>query len=306
MASLDGGAWQACGSFFLPVNGLPRLDAAVLLKEHHLRPNPRLGQNFLQDPAALKGIVAAADIQAADSVLEIGCGFGNLTRYLAMAAQRVIAVELDPRLARVATEVLEPYGNVRIFSADILALSPKDLGLDADYLVTANIPYNITSAIIRHLLESQPKPRRIVLTVQKEVAERICSEPPRMSILALSIQVFGSARIVARIPAAAFLPKPKVDSAVVRIEIHDAPRIPSERLAAFFILVKAGFGQRRKTLRNNFASGLRLGAARAQELITLAGIDPRLRAEALGFPEWDALCHTPSLLHALGPAKAGR
>ncbi len=306
MASLGGSLWLDHGSIVLPVNGIPLLDVAVLLKQNRLRPDPRLGQNFLQDPAALEQIAAAAEIEATDSVLEIGCGFGNLTRYLAVAAQRVIAVELDRRLAQIAAEILRPYRNVQIIAADILALSPRDLGLPRNYLVTANIPYNITSAIIRHLLEAESKPRRIALTVQKEVAERVCSEPPRMSILALSVQVFGSARIVARIPAGAFLPKPKVDSAVVRIEIHERPRIPPALLPAFFTLVKAGFSQKRKTLRNNFATGLRLGASGAQELISRAGIDPRLRAEALGFREWEALCRTPELLEAIGPARPGK
>ncbi len=284
------------------MNGIPLLDTAALLKQNHLRPDPRLGQNFLQDPTALERIAAAAEIVAGDTVLEIGCGFGNLTRYLAVTARRVIAVELDPRLVRIATQILKPQANVQLISGDILSLSPRDLQLPPAYLVAANIPYNITSAIIRHLLEAEAKPRRIVLTVQKEVAERICAEPPRMSILALSVQVFGSTRIVARIPAGAFLPKPKVDSAVVRIEIHERPLISSPLLPSFFRLVRAGFGQRRKTLRNNFAAGLRLGTSRAQELIAGAGIDPNLRAEALGFREWEALCNTQELLEVIGPA----
>ncbi len=287
----------------LPLNSIPVLDAAAILKQHRLRPDPKLGQNFLQDPEALQRIVAAAGVSPTDVVLEIGCGLGHLTRYLAVSAQRVVAVELDRRLAALATEILGPYRNVQVISGDILALSPTLLDLPADYLVAANIPSNITSPIIRHLLEAQPRPRRIVLTVQAEVADRICGRPPRMSLLALSVQVYAAAEIVAHIPARAFLPVPKVDSAVVRIDAYGEPRIASPLLPSFFALAKAGFGQKRKTLRNNFAAGLRLGAARAQELIGQAGIDPRRRAETLGLEEWDALCRVQGLKDALAAMK---
>ncbi len=238
------------------------LDAAALLRREGLRPNPRLGQNFLQDPEALARIAAEAGIQKTDSVLEIGAGLGSLTRYLAVMAGRVSAVELDQRLASIAAGILKSYKNVQIVRADILGVSPAELGLPEDYLVVANIPYNITSPILRHLLEAQPKPRRIVLTIQEEVAERVCSKPPKMSIMALSVQVYGSARLVTRIPATAFFPTPKVDSGVICIEIYDVPLIPSTLLPVFFTLIKVGFGQKRKTLRNNFTAGLRISGSR--------------------------------------------
>lgn len=287
----------------LPVNNIPALDAALVLRRYGLRPNPRLGQNFLQDAEALAAITAEAHIRRTDSVLEIGCGLGSLTRYLAAVAGRVIAVELDQRLASIAAEVLKPYQNVVIVRGDILDISPADLGLPAGYLVVANIPYNITSPIFRHLLEARPRPQRMVLTVQEEVAERVCSQPPKMSILALGVQVYGSATIVTRIPAGAFFPSPKVDSGVVCVEIYDEPRIASSLLPIFFTLIKAGFGQKRKTLRNNFSAGLRISPARANELLIGAGIDPRLRAEALGFAEWESLCRTPGLKEVAGPAR---
>lgn len=281
------------------------LDAAALLRREGLRPNPRLGQNFLLDPEALARIAAEAGIQKTDSVLEIGAGLGSLTRYLAVMAGRVSAVELDQRLASIAAGILKSYKNVQIVRADILGVSPAELGLPEDYLVVANIPYNITSPILRHLLEAQPKPRRIVLTIQEEVAERVCSKPPKMSIMALSVQVYGSARLVTRIPATAFFPTPKVDSGVICIEIYDVPLIPSTLLPVFFTLIKVGFGQKRKTLRNNFTAGLRISGSRAQELIVQAGIDPGLRAEALGFAEWETLCRTPGLMEAAISASRG-
>ena len=192
------------------MNNNAPLTAVQLLKQYGLHADKRLGQNYLQDPSALEKIVEAAEIQKTDTVLEIGPGLGSLTRYLSLSAHQVIAVEIDPKLVSVLQAILKPCANIRLFHGDILKLTPKELKLPADYLVAANIPYNITSAIIRHLLESEPKPRRIVLTVQKEVAERICATPPDMSLLALSVQVYGTPRIISHIPADSFFPRPKL------------------------------------------------------------------------------------------------
>jgi 16S rRNA (adenine1518-N6/adenine1519-N6)-dimethyltransferase len=185
--------------------------------------------------------------------------------------------------------LLKTYRNVRVVQGDILQLSPSSLGLQQDYIVAANIPYNITSALLRHLLSSEPKPRRIVLTVQKEVAERICAQPPRMSLLSLSVQVYGKPSIVARIPAGAFYPVPNVDSAVVRIEITPQPAIEPSLLPAFFDLIKAGFSQKRKTLRNALSAALHMKPPDAGKLLEQAGIDPMRRAETLAIPEWERL-----------------
>lgn len=266
------------------------LNAATLLKQYGLHADKRLGQNFLQDSLMLKNIVAAADIQNVDMVLEIGPGLGSLTRHLAASAREVVAVELDEKLIPVLRGVLKPYANVRLIHGDILDFSSKDLGLPPDYIVAANIPYNITSAIIRHLLESDPKPRRIVLTIQKEVAERICETPPKMSLLALSVQVYGRPFITAHIPASAFFPAPKVDSAVVSIDVHPEPLIPSPLLLVFFKLIKAGFSQKRKKLRNSLSAGLHIQPLDAEALLMRGGIDPQRRAETLSIDEWSALC----------------
>jgi 16S rRNA (adenine1518-N6/adenine1519-N6)-dimethyltransferase len=270
---------------------IPRLDAASILKQYGLRANKSLGQNFLQDPSALEDIIAAAEVAATDSVLEIGPGLGSLTRYLAISAREVVAVELDPKLIPPLEAVLAPYSNVRVVQGDILKVSPGSLIDAQEYIVVANIPYYITSAVIRHVLESTVKPRRIVLTIQKEVAERICAEPGDMSLLALSVQVYGEPRITARIPAQAFFPSPGVDSAVLGVEIYDEPRIKPELLGTFFRITKAGFGQKRKTLRNSLSAGLHIEPAKAAEFLTLAGIDPQRRAETLGIDEWERLCN---------------
>lgn len=265
---------------------IPPLNAAAVLKRYGLRADKSLGQNFLQDPSALEKIVRAAEIQEDDCVLEIGPGLGSLTRYLAVSSRIVAAVELDPDLLTPLQAVLAPYPNVRVVHGDILDLAIADLVDQPGYIVAANIPYNITSAIIRHLLESDPKPRRIVLTIQKEVAERICAAPGDLSLLALSVQVYGKPSIAARIPAGSFHPVPNVDSAVLRIDIHPQPLIPVEMLPVFFKLIKAGFSQKRKTLRNSLSSGLHIKPADAEALLQSAGIDPMRRAETLSIEEW--------------------
>jgi 16S rRNA (adenine1518-N6/adenine1519-N6)-dimethyltransferase len=268
---------------------IPQLNSAALLHQYGLRPKKSLGQNFLQDPAALESIVKAAEIEPDDSVLEVGPGLGSLTRYLAIHAREVVAVELDQRLLPLLQAILSPYANVRLIQADILKVSPAELMSKDGYLVVANIPYYITSALLRHLLESHPRPRRMVLTVQKEVAERICAESGRMSLLSLSVQVYGRPRIIARIPAGAFYPAPKIDSAILRIEIAGEPGIPYELLDKFFQLAKAGFGQKRKTLRNSISAGLRITPTQAQSLLEAAGIDAQRRAETLSLDEWKTL-----------------
>ena len=269
---------------------IPPLDAAAVLKRFHIRADKSLGQNFLQDVSALENIAIAAEIQEDDCVLEIGPGLGSLTRYLAVSAKEVTAVELDPDMLPPLRAVLTPYQNVRVVHGDILKTAVSELIHKADYLVVANIPYYITSAVIRHLLESDPKPRRIVLTIQKEVAERICAKPGDLSLLALSVQVYGKPGIAAIIPADSFHPAPKVDSAFLRIDIYDQPLIPTDLLKTFFKLIKAGFAQKRKTLRNSLSAGLHIKTTETEALLTSVGIDFMRRAETLSIDEWKALC----------------
>lgn len=272
------------------MNELPSIDIPFLLKKYGLRPHKGLGQNFLQDAIALEKIISAAEIQATDTVLEIGPGLGSLTRYLAAAAKAVVAVELDQHLLPPLKTVLALYGNVSLIHGDILELNTSELVREKNYLVVANIPYYITSAVIRHLLESETRPRRIVLTIQKEVAQRICEKPGDMSLLALSVQVYGKPHIAAYIPASAFIPSPNVDSAVLVIDIYPTPLIPADLLDRFFKLIKAGFSQKRKTLRNALSAGLSVSTKNATELLGRAAIDPMRRAETLSIEEWQRLC----------------
>jgi 16S rRNA (adenine1518-N6/adenine1519-N6)-dimethyltransferase len=265
---------------------LPPLDIPSLLRQHGLRPEKSLGQNFLLDESALERIVETSGVTNLETVLEIGAGLGNLTRYLAMAARSVVAVELDEGLLPLLRHVLEPFPNIRIVQGDILALDPGQLISEGSYLVVANIPYYITSALIRHLLESRRPPSRLVLTIQKEVARRICAAPGDLSLLALSVQVYGAPHITAYIPAGAFYPPPKVDSAILRVDLYPTPHIPQPLLDSFFHLSKAGFSQKRKTLRNALSGGLAWSTARAGELLQTAQIDPFRRAETLSLDEW--------------------
>jgi 16S rRNA (adenine1518-N6/adenine1519-N6)-dimethyltransferase len=269
---------------------LPPLDPIRLLRQHGLRPEKAKGQNFLQDDSALRKIVAAAEIQEEDVVLEVGPGLGSLTRYLAITAKKIVAVELDPSLIPLLQSVLTPWKNVTIIQGNILDFKIAEIMEQENYLVVANIPYYITSAIMRHLMESNPRPRRIVLTMQKEVAERICAMPGDMSLLALSVQVYGGPEIAAKIPAGAFYPVPKVDSAVLRVNLYPSPLIPFPQINTFFRLIKAGFSQKRKTLRNALSGGLAISPANAEQLLKASGVDPMRRAETLSIPEWKTVC----------------
>lgn len=260
-----------------------------LLRRFDLRPKKSLGQNFLVDEAALARVAAAAELAPADSVLEIGPGLGSLTRHLAEAAGRVVAVELDQSLLPALRFVLEPYANVTVLHGDILKLAPSALALEPSYKVVANIPYYITSAVIRRLLEGSPKPALVVLTVQREVAERLCAGPGEMSLLAVSVQVYSRPQIVARVPAGAFYPRPEVDSAVVRLEVLPEPAVAGMEMDQFFQVVKAGFSQRRKQLRNALAGGLQLAPAAVEAALARAGVAPQRRAETLGLEEWEAV-----------------
>jgi len=269
-----------------PTLDLPPLDVVSLMQMHQLRPKKSLGQNFLVDPVALRRIIHAAELPDEATVLEIGPGFGSLTRYLAVTVRRVIAVELDSALVPVLRQTLSTWSNVTVIQGDILLLDPANLILEPGYMVVANIPYYITSALIRHLLEARLKPARLVLTVQREVAERICADPGDMSLLALSVQVYGLPQVIAHIPAGAFYPPPKVDSSVVRVDLLAQPRIPAERLDDFFTLAKAGFNQKRKMLRNALSRGLNWSPAQVESLLQNAKIDSHRRAETLSLEEW--------------------
>lgn len=268
---------------------LPPLHVPKLLREFDLHPDKRLGQNFLIDSIALQRVVEAAHISPQDTVLEIGPGLGSLTRYLAALAKSVIAIEVDPDLIAPLQQVIAPYQNITLIQGDILTLPLEKFISSPDYLVVANIPYYITSAIIRRLLSTGNRPKRMILTVQYELAKRICAAPGNLSLLALSVQVFGAPQLKFRIPAGAFYPSPKVDSAVISIELFLEPVVPNPILDAFFRLAQAGFSQKRKTLRNALSAGLALKPDHVEKILLQSGINPQRRAETLDLAEWSNL-----------------
>lgn len=267
-----------------------------------------LGQNFLNDRHYLERIVQAAELGPDDLVLEIGPGQGSLTRELVSQAAGVVAVELDDRLITPLRALFATQLNrVQIVHGDILEMDPAALidGLaqelppgvvgaapeqETPYKVVANLPYYITSAVLRQLLEARRPPTRAVVLVQLEVAQRICAEAGDLSLLAVSVQYYARPQLVARVPAGSFRPVPKVDSAILRLDVHPQPvvDIPAD---AFFTVVRAGFGQKRKQLLNSLSAGLARPKAEVVGALQCAGIDPMRRAETLALPEWAALCH---------------
>ena len=272
-----------------------------LVRRHNLNLKKSLGQNLLIDASHLTRIADAADLEKTDNVLEIGPGLGALTHHLADRAGRVVAVELDQRLIPILRAEFAGRPHVSFVHGDILELSPPKLiraqlsdqvGSDStgeSYKVVANLPYYITSAVLRHVLESLPPPTLAVLLVQQEVAQRMVAKPGAMSLLAVSVQFYASPRALHRIPSGAFLPRPKVDSRVVRLDVRPQPAVSDVEPALFFNTVRAGFGQRRKQLRNSLSAGLSCTKEQADLWLTASGIDPRRRAETLSLQEWGML-----------------
>jgi 16S rRNA (adenine1518-N6/adenine1519-N6)-dimethyltransferase len=265
------------------------LNIQPLLKRYHIHPKKSLGQNFLVEPGGLMKVINAAELSGSEEVLEIGAGLGSLTYLLAQTSARVSAVEIDTHMLEPLAEALKPFSNVQIVPGDILELDPAELVSSENYVVVANIPYYITSAIIRHLLEANLKPSRVILTIQKEVAQRILARDGKMSLLSLSVFVFGEPEIANTIPAGSFFPAPDVDSAVLRIRLYPKPLIPPSQLDQFFKLAHAGFGQKRKTLRNSLSAGLNLPASEIEAQLLEANIEPSRRAETLSIAEWARL-----------------
>jgi len=278
--------------------------ARAVLRRFGVRPLRRFGQHFLVSSRALDAIVSAASLSAADSVLEVGAGLGTLTQALARLAGRVTAVELDRRLLPALAAGVAASPNVRIVAGDVLEAVPDALfdgPPDATRKLVANLPYNIAAPVLLRFLDPALRVSRIVVTVQREVAERIVALPGTAAYgrLSVAVQFRARARIVLRIPPGAFLPPPEVESAVLEIVPRDEPavRVPDE--GEFVRIVAAGFGQRRKTLLNALAHGLGLPVPAVAAACAVCAVDPRARAETLGLEAFGALARA---LHPLPPA----
>jgi 16S rRNA (adenine1518-N6/adenine1519-N6)-dimethyltransferase len=251
------------------------------------RPRKRLGQNFLRDRAFLARILAAGAVGPDDEILEIGPGTGVLTDALAAAAGKVVAVELDDALYDLLAARYANDEQVQIVHANALGFDPC-AHFPGPYKLIANIPYYITGPLLRHFLEARCRPELIVMMVQREVADRITAGPGALSLLGVSVQRYAGARTICRVPAGAFYPRPKVDSAIVRLVPYQDERweAPDDD---FFTVARAGFGLRRKQMANALGHGLGLDRAATLDLLAAAGIEPARRAETLSLAEWDRL-----------------
>ncbi len=261
------------------------------LYAHHIRPNKAFGQNFIVDHSILLRIVEAAEIHVDDQVLELGAGTGVLTRELAKHARRVVAVELEREMLSLLVKTTRNYTNVELLERNLLYVDPTEVFGSDPYKLVANLPYYITAPTFRHFLESANPPRLFVVMVQYEVAQRIVAGPGDMSLLGVSIQFYGRPSIIEYVPARAFYPAPKVDSAILRIDLKDeVPLTPGQR-DSFFRLVQAGFSQRRKQVHNSLTHGLHRKNVEVQAGLLAANIDPSRRAETLSIEDWLRLWH---------------
>jgi 16S rRNA (adenine1518-N6/adenine1519-N6)-dimethyltransferase len=260
---------------------------AKLLRRHRINLKHSLGQNFLIDPL-LRDQVAEAAGDRSDQVVEVGAGVGTLTIALAGRHHHVSAIELDRTMIPALREVLEGRDNVEVVESDILKLDLSRLYADGEGVVVGNIPYNLTGALIRKVLDKPPRPRRMSLVVQKEVAER-WTATTGASLATVAVQVFAEARLGMTIPAAAFTPEPRVDSALVLLEVRDKPAVDVPDMDAFFRLVEAVFQFRRKQLGGALGRIAGIGSEAAASSLRGAGIDPERRAQTLNLDEWEAV-----------------
>lgn len=269
-----------------------------LLRKHGIHPLKRLGQNFLIDKAALEKIITAADLQPKNIILEIGPGVGTLTQELAKKSWRIIAVEKDPNMTKILKETLPDFKNIKLIQGDILKIN-----LAADYhiflvgyKIVANLPFYIVAPVIKKFLESKNPPIQMVLTVQKDVAQRIAAQPPDMNLLAVSVQFYAKPEIIAFVSRKSFWPQPEVDGAILKISEINSPFYQERRLNInrdlFFKIVGAGFSHPRKQIFNNLAEELRINRATVKNWLLENKIKPTQRAETLTIKNWINLTKT--------------
>lgn len=265
-----------------------------LCKKYKFWPQRTSGQNFLISRKVLSDIITAAQLQSNDTVLEIGAGFGTLTVELLKVAEKVIAVEMDKRLAVPLKKLAAVNKNLALIRGDIFKEWPAASSLlkDLQYKLVANLPYNITSLVLRNFLENKPRPRAMVLMVQKEVAERVVAKPGRMSLLAVAVQFFGQPEIIRIVSSENFWPSPDVDSAILRIngiglDVNGYQKLLVDTSGEiFFKVVRVGFSAKRKQLHNNLAVGLGMDSIDIQRLLEKISINPRSRAQDLAINDW--------------------
>lgn len=277
----------------------PALDLAdigtvrALLRRHGVeRTNKRLGQHLLVSRKALDAIVDAAELAPTDNALEVGSGHGALTVELARRAGRVVAIEMDRDILPALAETTAPYANVEIIPSDLLKVDLGGVFGNAPYKFVANLPYYITALILRRILEARPRPTLLVVMTQREVAERMVAPAGELSLLGLSVQFYGQPRIVSIVPPGAFYPPPKVESAVVRIDITPDLPLDDAGRELLFSLAHAAFGGKRKQIHNSLAKNLRLAPEQVERWLTSSGISIERRAQSLSLDDWLRLTNT--------------
>jgi len=271
-----------------------------LLRQFGVKPKKSLGQHFLVDEAILEHILSAAEISPGELVVEVGPGLGMLTYGLAKRGAKVMAIEIDSKLVALLKKRLAAFPDVQIIHADILKVIPRQLlqnnltasALFRGYKVVANLPYYITSPVLRHFFEAPLRPSAMVVMVQKEVGEAIAATPGKMSLLSVRTQFYSKPTIISYVPAASFYPPPKVDSVILRLDVYPQPPIEVADVAGFFDMVIRGFSSPRKQLRNSLAHSLEMLPSQVASLLEQAGIDGKRRAETLSLEEWRELWKT--------------
>lgn len=252
-----------------------------ILEDYDLKPQKKMGQNFLIDKNIIKKFITACDLDENDTVLEIGSGLGNITQFLAEQAKEIIGIEKDVKLAEISKEILKDFENIKIIQNDILNFNINNL---KEYKVVGNLPFYITSPIIVKFLEAQNKPKKMVFIVQKEVAQRICSEPPNMTILSNSVQFFAKPKIISSISKNSFWPVPNVDSVI--LELSPLLNQKTNLSEKFFKIMKAGFSHPRKQILNNLSKELDLNRKPVESWLKKNKIETTERAENITVEDW--------------------
>ncbi|KPJ73702.1 hypothetical protein AMJ48_00715 [Parcubacteria bacterium DG_74_1] len=266
----------------------PKAAIKNLLKKYRVQPSKGLGQNFLIDKGAVNKVIKAADLRLEDVVLEIGPGLGVLTQKLAEKVKKVMAVEKDPSLIRILNNELRimKVKNVKVTQGDILKILNSKLPIPNSYKVVANLPFYLTAPAIRKFLEADTQPKSMLLIVQREVAQRICAKPPKMNLLAVSVQFYADPKIISYVSKKSFWPQPKIDAAIIKIIPYKSALLSASLRFYFFKIVRAGFSQPRKQLINNLFKKLKVDKMKIGSWLWESNIQSSQRAETLSIKDW--------------------
>jgi 16S rRNA (adenine1518-N6/adenine1519-N6)-dimethyltransferase len=266
------------------------------MTELGIRPNKGLGQHFLFERGIVERMVRLAEVNSADTILEVGPGLGILTSELLRKAHHVYAIERDPALVTHLEHAFGDFPSFTLIPGNALTMESRDIIPDGvPFDVVANLPYSVGTAILRHLMEQPRKPRRITAMLQKEVAERLIAQPPDMSVLSVAAQFYADPHFLFTVSPTVFIPPPKVESAVVSLDVLQTPRLPENQEDRFFSVVNAGFQQKRKQLANSLSEVLGLPKPTVADWLRRCDIDPARRAETLSLDEWIRLVEDQSI-----------